>query len=100
MSDSSLDLVTILKLEGMAPDAQSAFLAECVDEIFSTSLLRFEPLLSGPDQEALDTVLQKDPEPDDLLKHLVDTYPEFLHVIQAVSEEYKSEFTSRSETAE
>lgn len=59
MSNTPLDLIAVLGIEDLTPDNQSAFLAESIDRIFSTALMRFEPLLSGPDQEALDVVLQR-----------------------------------------
>ena len=92
--DNSLlqsDIAIALGINELTPEAQAAFLAEVGDVILETSLVRFSAILSEPQHIALQEYLETEPEPDVLLRHLLEHYEEFADILAAVSEEFKTD---------
>lgn len=100
MNEVSSQIEELLGLQHLPAEQHSDFLAECADDVFAGALLRFEPLLHASEQVALEQLLETNPEPDELIRHMVASHPEFGEIMRAVSEEYQVAFLDRCEHTE
>lgn len=87
----SKDITALLGLDELSAEEQATFLANIGDVILETALVRFSSLLSEPQHIALQEYLETSPEPDVLMKHLLDHYEEFKDVLEAVTLEFKED---------
>ena len=83
------NIIKILGIDTLSLDEQAAFLAEVGDIIFQSSLVRLVSALDAKQQQALETYIETEPEPEVLMQHLLEHYKDFQEIIEAVVIEFK-----------
>ena len=84
------EVIAALDIGSLSQDDRITFLSSYVDSIFEAAITRFDTLLSEPDQQELRVYLATDPEPEDLVSHLMKEYDNFAVVLKAVAAEIKA----------
>lgn len=89
MSKSILnpEVLQSLGIAGLSENDQVAFLSEHADDIFLTSMDRFETSLEGEDLVQVQLFLSEDPEPEEVINHLFENFESFKEVLKEVVSE-------------
>lgn len=85
---------TIIKtyhLETLPKDQQDAMIDKIASLIFQAVLLRVGPSMSNKDQDTLEQMLNDDMNPDELMKFLSRTIPNFETIVIEESLKFKEE---------
>jgi hypothetical protein len=90
MSDLlNADITKTLGIEELSLEEQAAFLAEIGDVVFETSLVRLVSSLTEDENNALEQYLETNPEPEVLMKHLLEHYKSFQGILEQTTREFK-----------
>jgi hypothetical protein len=85
------NIAALLGITELPLEEQAAFLSEVGDVIFQTSLVRLVSVLSPERQQALESYLDTEPEPETLLGHLLLHYGEFKDILEEVVAGFKED---------
>lgn len=85
------NITSVLGIDTLPLEEQTAFLSEVGDTIFQTSLLRLVSGLSEDQQQSIEQYLDSEPEPEILLQHLLEHYKEFQTILEEVTIEFKED---------
>lgn len=85
------DITKVLGVDSLSDNEQAVFLAQIGDAVMESALLRLVADLN-PDQEtALEQYLEEEPEPEALMKHLLEHHASFETVLEEEIAAFKEE---------
>lgn len=85
------DITDVLGLEALSAEEKVVFLSNIGDVIMESALLRLVADLSTDQQAALEQFLESEPDPETLMKHLLEHHKEFEHILEEEVIAFKEE---------